>query len=134
MARSYSCPGGVVRHALAPGAVEGPELAALVEPLALCHAIGRKFGVVQANYVTRGNEIQPYRCEVRRGGERCNAPAVSNWNRRNFRCAEHRHGAHASQARLQSAGAAKGAEAPAAVASEEATAAPPIEDPTAESR
>jgi hypothetical protein len=95
----------------------------------LCHAIGCKFGVVQAKHVTRSNEIQPYRCEVRHGGERCNAPAVSSWYGKKFRCAEHRHGAHAARVRRQVA-AAKSAEAQVVVASDETSAARRVEEPS----
>lgn len=101
---------------------------------ARCHVIGCKFGVVQAKHVTRSNEIQPYRCEVRRGGERCNAPAVSSSWGKKFRCAEHRHAPiprplrHGPVATPAAAPAA-----PAAVASED-TATPRIAEPSTESR
>jgi hypothetical protein len=98
----------------------------------ICHVIGCKFGMVQARHITRSCEIQPYRCEARRGGERCGVPAVSSWYGKKFRCAEHGHGAHAARARRQAA-AAVPAESPAVVASDETAAAPRIEEPSTES-
>jgi hypothetical protein len=71
----------------------------------LCHVIGCKLGVVQAKYVQRGNEIEPYRCGAVRRGELCSAPAVDGSHGKKFRCAEHRHPAPAAHARRELAAA-----------------------------
>ena len=94
-----------------------------------CQVIGCKFGVVQSKHITRSLEIQPYRCEVRRGGEKCTAPAVSSLYGKKCRCAEHRHGTPAARVRRQVA-AAKSAEAQVVVASDETSAAPRVEEPS----
>ena len=93
-----------------------------------CLAIGCKFGVVVGLHGGhRSFEIQPYRCEAVRGGLRCNVPAVQSWRGKNFRCAEHRHGAHAARARRQGS-AAKATQVPAVVAADEPATAPRIEE------
>jgi hypothetical protein len=98
----------------------------------ICHVMGCKFGVVVCRHgAARSVEIQPYRCEARCGGKKCNAPAVHGWAGKKLRCAEHRQGANAARARHQAPGATS-AEAPAVAASDE-TAAPQIEERSTES-
>jgi hypothetical protein len=96
----------------------------------VCHVLGCKFGVVVGPHGGhRSFEIKPYRCEAVRGGVKCNAPAVHGWRGKKFRCAEHRHGAHAARARRQdSVGSA--AEVPAVVATDQPATVPGVEAPT----
>lgn len=72
-----------------------------------CHVIGCKLGVVDPRR-GRGAEIEPYRCEVRRGGERCSEPAVYARRGKGFRCAAHRRPGPTARARSELA-AAEGA-------------------------
>jgi len=55
---------------------------------ARCRVIGYKPGAVHRQHA-RCMEITPYRCELRRGGERCAEPAVRSWRGKKFRCAGH---------------------------------------------
>jgi hypothetical protein len=54
-------------------------------------------------------------------------PAVHGWRGKNFRRAEHRHGAHAARARRQGS-AVKATQSPAVVAADEPATAPRIEE------
>jgi hypothetical protein len=65
----------------------------------ICGVIGGKPGAIQPQ---RGRTaIEPYRCEAKRGGERCTEPAVHAWRGRNLRCAAHRHPGRTAGARKQ---------------------------------
>ena len=57
----------------------------------ICQVVGCKFGVVVARYRERSTAIEPYRCEARVGGQRCNEPAVHCWHGKKARCAAHPH-------------------------------------------
>jgi len=59
---------------------------------------------------------------------RCNAPAVHGWHGKKFRCAEHRHGAHAARARRQGS-VASAALVPAVVATDQPATVPGVEEP-----
>jgi len=65
----------------------------------ICQVIGCKFGIVVARYRQRSTAIQPYRCEARVAGHRCNEPAVHGWYGKKFRCAAHHHPGRATVAR-----------------------------------
>jgi hypothetical protein len=63
-----------------------------------CRVIGYKPGAVRPQNA-RSVEITPYRCEVRREGERCAGPAVHAWHGKKFRCAAHCGGGRTGKAR-----------------------------------
>lgn len=67
----------------------------------LCSAVGAKFGVVQGHHCKRSNEIQPYRCGARRGGVKCDQPAVHGVYGKKFRCAGHGHSVGTARARRE---------------------------------
>jgi len=63
-----------------------------------CRIIGYKPGAVRPQNA-RCMEITPYRCEVRRDGQRCAEPAVHSWCGKKFRCAAHARPGRTAKAR-----------------------------------
>jgi hypothetical protein len=72
---------------------------------ASCGVIGCKFGLVNPHLRGRGTEIEPYKCQARPGGQKCDQPAVHAWRGKGFKCAAHRYPGRAARARQQLAAA-----------------------------